>query len=157
MNLKNFSLVSPAIHLGEVLKAIKAAIPPEAIETAIAQTRSQECRIRSLPAHLVVALVIAMSLWSRDSMRDVLKNLVDGLTEAWIKVGKYWHVPMFISNYSSPTEIRTASNERSRRRSASGQLFHQIVRPMATDETIGALIQGLRIVGKRWHYFRCTR
>jgi hypothetical protein len=25
-------------------------------------------------------------------MRDVLKNLIDGLTDAWIKVGKYWRV-----------------------------------------------------------------
>ncbi len=34
MHLKDFSLVSPAIQSGEVLKAIEAAIPPEAIETA---------------------------------------------------------------------------------------------------------------------------
>jgi hypothetical protein len=35
-----------------------------------------------------------MSLGSKDSMRgDVLKNLIDGLNEAWIKVGKYWRFP----------------------------------------------------------------
>ena len=101
MNLKDFSLVSPVIQSGEVLKALETAIPPEAIDTVLQQTNSHEYRTRSLPAHLVVCLVIAMSLWSRDSMRDVLKNLVDGLTEAWIKVNKYWRVPMFISNYSS--------------------------------------------------------
>lgn len=101
MHLKEFSLVSFTIPSGEVLKAIEAAIPPEAIEQAITHSQAQECRTRSLPAHLVVCLVIAMSLWSRDSMRDVLKNLVDGLTEAWVLVGKYWRVPMFISNYSS--------------------------------------------------------
>jgi len=54
MNLKDFSLVSPVTHVGEVLRAIEAAIPPEAIERAIAETSSQECRTRSLPAHLVV-------------------------------------------------------------------------------------------------------
>lgn len=26
-------------------------------------------------------------------MRDVLKNLIDGMSEAWVKVGKYWRVP----------------------------------------------------------------
>jgi hypothetical protein len=26
-------------------------------------------------------------------MRDVLKNLIDDLNEAWIKVGKYWRFP----------------------------------------------------------------
>jgi hypothetical protein len=34
-----------------------------------------------------------MSLWSKDSMRDVLKNLIDGLNEAWDKIGKYWRFP----------------------------------------------------------------
>ena len=93
MHLKHFSLVSPAIRNGEVLKAIEVAISPETIEKAIMQSQAQENRIRSLPAHLVVCLVIAMSIWSTDSMRDVLKNLVDGLAESWVKVGKYWRVP----------------------------------------------------------------
>ncbi len=26
-------------------------------------------------------------------MRDVLKNLIDGMSDAWVKVGKYWRVP----------------------------------------------------------------
>jgi hypothetical protein len=59
-----------------------------------ANTQSEEERKRSLPAQLVVSLVIAMSLWSKDSMRDVLKNLIDGLSEAWIKIGKYWLLPL---------------------------------------------------------------
>ncbi len=88
MNLKDVSLVSPVIQSSEILRAIEVAIPPEAIERVLQQTNSHEERTRSLPAHLVVSLVIAMSLWSRDSMRDVLKNLVDGLTEAWVKGGK---------------------------------------------------------------------
>ena len=41
----------------------------------------------------MVCVVIAMSLWSKDSMRDVLKNLIDGFNEAWIKIGKYWRFP----------------------------------------------------------------
>lgn len=101
MNLKDFSLVSPVIQAGEILKAIEVAIPPEAIEQAVADSLAQERRTRSLPAHLVVSLVIAMSLWSSDSMRAVLKNLVDGLSEAWIRVGRYWKVPMFVSDNSS--------------------------------------------------------
>jgi len=40
-----------------------------------------------------VCLVIAMSLWSKDSRREVLKNLIDALNEAWIKIGKYWRFP----------------------------------------------------------------
>lgn len=137
MHLKEFSLVSPAIKGGEVLKAIEAAIPSEAIEKAIAHCQVQEHRTRALPAHLVVCLVIAMSLWSSDSMRSVLKNLVDGLSEAWIRVGRYWKVPC----KSAITQARQRLGAR-----VMSQLFHQLVRPMATIETRGAFLNGLRVV-----------
>ncbi len=44
-------------------------------------------------------------------MRAVLKNLVDGLSEAWIRVGRYWKVAMFVSDNSSQTAIAAKSNE----------------------------------------------
>jgi hypothetical protein len=137
MNLKDFSLATPVIQNGEVLKALETAIPPEAIDTVLQQTNSHSNRTRSLPAHLVVCLVIAMSLWSRDSMPDVLKNLVDGLTEAWVKVNKYWRVPC----KSAITQARQRLGPR-----VISQLFDQLVRPMATTQTIGAFLKGLRIV-----------
>ena len=87
MHLKQFSLVSPKIQSTEIFKAIEMAIPATAIEQAITKTKVEEKRHRALPAQLVVCLVIAMSLWSKDSMRDVLKNLIDGLNEGWIKIG----------------------------------------------------------------------
>ena len=140
--------MSPRIQSGDVLKAIETAIPATAIEEAIANTEADEERKRSLPAQLVVCLVIGMSLWSRDSMRDVLKNLVDGLCETWIKVGKYWRIPC----KSAITQARQRLGPR-----VMSQLFHQLVQPMASTETLGAFLNGLRIVGKRWHLFRCPR
>ncbi|WP_414579709.1 IS4 family transposase [Anabaena sp. CCY 9402-a] len=113
------------------------AIPATAIEQAIANTQTQEERKRSLPAQLVVSLVIAMSLWSKDSMRDVLKNLIDGLTDAWVKVGKYWRVPC----KSAITQARQRLGAR-----VMSQLFYQLVKPIATDETLGAFLNGLRVV-----------
>jgi len=59
MHLKELSFVSPAVQGGEVLKAIEAAIPPRQL-TERSLSQAQECRTRSLPAHLVVCLVIAM-------------------------------------------------------------------------------------------------
>ena len=53
-----------------------------AIASSIAKTKVEKKRHRQEPAQLVVCLVIAMSLWSKDSMRDVLKNVIDGLNEA---------------------------------------------------------------------------
>jgi len=129
--------MSPDIQSGDVFKAIEAAIPAELIEQAIGETNAGEERARSLPAQLVVSLVIAMSLWSRDSMRDVLKNLIDGMSEAWVKVGKYWRVPC----KSAITQARQRLGAR-----VMSQLFHRLVRPMATTETLGAFLNGLRIV-----------
>ena len=73
----------------EVLKAIEMAIPAKSMEEGIAKTQTTEERKGSLPAQLVVSLVIAMSFWSSDSMRDVLKNLIDGRSQSWLKIGKY--------------------------------------------------------------------
>lgn len=137
VHLKDFSLLSPVIQSSDLLKAIETAIPPTAIEQAITKTKASEERNRSLPAQLVVCLVIAMSLWSRDSMRDVLKNLIDGLAEAWVKVGKYWRVPC----KSAITQARQRLKPR-----VMSQLFHQLVQPMATEDTLGAFLNGLRIV-----------
>jgi hypothetical protein len=137
MQLKEFSLISPQVESGTVLKALETAIPTEAIEIAIAQTHSHEERKRALPSHLVICLVIAMSLWSKASMRTVLKNLVDGLSEAWVRVGYYWRVPC----KSSITEAR--------QRIGCGvisRLFHLVVRPCATVQTPGAFLGGLRVM-----------
>ena len=137
VHLKDFSLLSPTIQSGDLLKAIETAIPATAIEQAIATTKASEERNRSLPAQLVICLLIAMSLWPLDSMRDVLKNLIDGLSEAWVKVGKYWRVPC----KSAITQARQRLGAR-----VMSELFHQLVRPMATGETSGAFLNGLRIV-----------
>ena len=67
MSLKEFSLISPVIQAGEVLTALESAIAPVAIEQAIGDTEAREERERALPSHLVVCLVIAMSLWSKDT------------------------------------------------------------------------------------------
>ena len=78
-----------------------------------------------------------MSLWSKDSMRDVLKNLIDGLNEGWIKIGKYWRFPC----KSAITQARQRLGAGVMR-----QLFHSLVRPMATVETLGAFISEFRVV-----------
>ena len=137
MQLKEFSLVSLLIESGEVLKAVETAIPAEAIEQVLGQTDSRETRKRKLPSHLVVCLVIAMSIWSSDSMRTVLKNLVQGLRTHWLKLGQYWRIP-------SPSSITEARQRLGCR--AMSQLFQMLVGPLATAETPGAFLFGLRVM-----------
>ena len=45
-------------------------------------------------------------------MRDVLKNLIDGMSEAWVKVGKYWRVPCKSAITQARSAIRSKSDER---------------------------------------------
>ena len=104
------------------------------LSEGIADTEATEERKRALPSHLLVCLVIAMSLWSKASMRTVLKNLVDGLSEAWVKKGKYWSVPC----KSSITEARQRVGSQ-----VMSRLFHLIVHPLATVETPEAFLGGL--------------
>ena len=136
MQLKEFSLISPVVESGSVLKAIETAIPSDAIEQAMGNSQAGEDRKRALPTHLVVCLIIAMSLWSKVSMRTVLKNLVDGLSEAWVKVGQYWRVPC----KSSITEARQRV-----RCQVMSRLFHKVVHPLATAQTPEGIIGITRV------------
>ncbi len=137
MQLKEFSFISPVIEAALVFKAIETVISPDVIAQALDNTNSVEERKRKLPSHLVVCLVIAMSLWSSDSMGTVLKNLVNGLSRQWTKLGQYWQVP----NSASITEARQRVGCR-----VMSQLFARIVRPMATPETPEAFLGGLRVM-----------
>ena len=148
MQLKEFSLVSPGIESGEVLKAIETAIPAETIEQVLAQTNSWQTRKRKLPSHLVVCLVIAMSIWSSDSMRTVLKNLVKGLRTQGLKLGQDWRVP----SPSSITETRQRLGCR-----AMSQLFKLLARPLGTAKTPGGFLLGRASDGSRWNGIRCPR
>lgn len=135
---KKLLLESPKLKIREVFKAIEVAIPSTEIEAAILKTKAREKRHRALPSQLVVCLLVAMSLWSKDSV-DVLKNLIDGLNEVWLKTGKFWKTPC------------KAAITKARKRlgpSVMSQLFHQLVRPMATTETVGAFLNGLRVVAR---------
>ncbi len=137
MQLKEFTVISPVVESGMILKALETAIPSTAIEKAIEDTNRKEERQRALPTHLVICLIIGMSLWSRGSMRTVLKNLVDGLNEAWVRVSYYWRIPC----KSSITEARQRVGAGVMR-----HLFHIVVRPQATRETPGAFLGEKRIM-----------
>ena len=50
MQLKEFSLISPVVESGSVLKAIETAIPSDVIEQAISNSQAGEDRKRALPS-----------------------------------------------------------------------------------------------------------
>ncbi len=91
MPLINFSLTTPKIEPGIFLSSLKTVISEDKIAQAIQESKVQQQRNRSLPTHIVISLIIAMSFWARDSLVDVLKNLLAGLnaTETQAKVFGY--------------------------------------------------------------------
>ena len=86
-NAREFSLTTAQMEAGEVFKALETVISEERIQQAIEATQSQAERQRRLPTQLVVALVIGMSLWSQESIVDVLKNLADGALQPMDSIG----------------------------------------------------------------------
>ena len=137
MQLREWSLIAPKIQPGELLKAIATVIDPAIVIQAIEQSQSQEQRHRRLPTHLVIALVIAMSLWSTDSIVDVLKNLVSGLNIKWIRLAQRWKTP----SKSSISEARQRVGCQ-----VMSRLFALVARTMATEQTPGAFLGGLRLM-----------
>lgn len=137
MQLKELSLTCPKISPEKILQAIALAIPIESIESAIEITQSERQRNRKLPTHLLVALLIAMSLWSRDSIEDVLQNLVQGLSAQWIRLNQRWKKP----SKSSISEARQQVGPQ-----VMSRLFHLVARPLGTEQTPGVFLNGLRLM-----------
>jgi len=137
VQLKELSLTSPKITPEEILQAIALAIPSETIGATIERTQSERQRNRKLPTHLVVALIIAMSLWSKDSIEDVLENLVQGLSGQWIRLSQRWKKP----SKSSISEARQQVGPQ-----VMSQLFRVVARPLGTEQTPGAFLNGLRLM-----------
>jgi hypothetical protein len=137
LQLKEFSLINPKLEASLVFQAIETVIKPEMIELALEKTNSLESRQRKLTSSLVVCLVISMSYWSSDSMTTVLKNLVNGLSKQWTKLGQSWKTPVS----SSITEARQRLGCQ-----VISQLFNSIAKPLANLSTPGAFLGGLRVM-----------
>lgn len=115
--------------------ALSQALPPEAITRVIAQEGVGELRQRRLTMVLVVWLVIALHLYPTVSIGGVLRKLARG-------VRFIWPDPLI----GLPTDSAIAY-----RRSQLGArpivaLFKQLCRPIATAQTRGAWLFGLRAI-----------
>lgn len=137
MLLKELSFINPKIEAKQVFQVLETVIPQELISATLRETSATEARKRQLPASLVVCLVIAMSLWSSDSMSSVLQNLVRGLNRQWTKLGERWQIPT--SSSISAARQRLGCRVMS-------QLFTRLARPQGRLSTVGAFLGGLRVM-----------
>ena len=113
--------------------ALSRALPPEAITRVIAHHGVGEARQRRLTMVVVIWLVIALHLYPTVSIGGVLRKLGRGLRFIWSD-----------PSISLPTDSAIAY-----RRSQLGArpivaLFKQVCQPLATPQTRGAFLFGLR-------------
>ena len=120
-----------------LLEALETAIPDEAVEAAIERTGTRERRRRRLPTQVVVTLVVAMGLWASESMRHVLAEVVSGWREGTASDQTTWQVP------STPAIVQARQRAGAR---LFRELFGAVARPIATPQTPGAFLGGLRLM-----------
>jgi hypothetical protein len=117
------------------VEALSRAIPPDAITHVLAQHAASEERERKLTMPVVVWLIIALHLYTTLSISAVLAKLSRGLRFLW----------------PDPTIRLPSDSAISYRRSQLGArpivaLFHQVCQPLATPQTKGAFLFGLRLM-----------
>lgn len=117
------------------LEALAGVIPHEHLHTVVQACQVQEERTRKLPTHVVLLLVIAMNLFTRESLSQVLCKLIKGLRFIW----------------PDPTVVPASKGAISQARyrvgaQAAVRLFKDLAQPMATEQTQFAKLFGLRLM-----------
>jgi hypothetical protein len=117
------------------VEALSQAIPPDTITRVIEQEGVGEGRVRKLTMALVIWLVIGLHLYPTVSIGGVLRKLARGLRLIW----------------PDPSIAVPGDSAIAYRRAQLGArpivaLFRQVCQPLATPQTRGAFLFGLRLM-----------
>ncbi len=117
------------------LEAISQGVPRAAIEAVLQEEGAVEQRERKMTMVMVVFALIAMHLHTDVSLGDVLRKISRGLRFIW----------------PDPEVAAPTASALSYRRYQLGArplvaLFHRVCRPLATAQTKGAFLYGLRLM-----------
>ena len=118
------------------LNALERSIPQAEVEAVIEDLGVKEQRVRKLPAFVTLLLCIAMGLFTNMGLESVLIKMMKGLRYVWPGDEDY------------ETARRSAICQARYRLGAKPviELFHRVCKPMATPETSGAFLFGLRLM-----------
>lgn len=117
------------------LEVLEHAVPMSEVRAVLAEIGVSEQRERKLTMPVTVLLTIAMNIYTCCSIGEVMRKIAQGLRYVW-----------------PDSEPRVANDSAiSQRRYQLGArplaaLFHRICRPLATPETAGAFLFGLRLM-----------
>jgi len=117
------------------LEAIGRAVPITEIKAVLQATGSQETRERKLNMTVVVLLIIGMNIYTRLSIGAVMRKIARGLRFVWPD-----------PSYAVPKDSAIAYRRYQLGARPMVALFHRVCRPMATPETPGAFLFGLRMM-----------
>ena len=117
------------------IEALSRAIPPSTIRDVLQQTTAGQIRERKLTLPVVVWLVIALHVYTTLSMEAVLAKLARGLRLLW--------PDPFIC---LPTDSALTYRRYQVGARPLALLFRQVCQPIATPETHGAFLFGLRLM-----------
>jgi hypothetical protein len=117
------------------LEALGRAIPLAEVQAVLAESGGRVRRERKLNMLVIVFVTIAMNLYSRVSIGAVLRKLAQGLRYVWPDPD------LALPNDSAISQRRYQLGAR-----PLVALFHRLCRPLATPETPGAFLFGLRLM-----------
>jgi hypothetical protein len=117
------------------LDAIGRAVPLDQIQAALQDENVQATRERKLNMVVVVLVVIAMSCYTYFSIEHVLKRVAQGLRFIWPD-----------PDYAVPGDNAFTYRRYQLNARPMVALFHRVCRPIATPQTPGAFLFGLRLM-----------
>lgn len=109
-------------------------VPVSTVSSVLSSEGKSSQRERALPAHFLVYLIIALSLYMPYSLREVLRCVLDGLRSLDPK--------LTIATKGAISRARTRLGWE-----ALAEIFQRVVHPIATPETPGAWYRKWRVVG----------
>jgi hypothetical protein len=126
---------NPALHEHLALEALGRVVSPETVEAVVDAHGAREERCRKLPAAVVVLLCIAMNLFADEGLGHVFYRLAHGLRLLWPTPKDLWASEGALSRARYRLGARPMAT-----------LFRAICRPLASPETPGAYLFGLRLL-----------
>jgi hypothetical protein len=117
------------------LEALERVIPAEVIQAAATGADVPTQRRRKLPNDVTLLLCVAMSLFTQHALDVVLRKMVHGLRLFWPDPD----LPLATKSALSQARYRLGARP-------IVALFHRVCRPLATAQTPGAFLWGLRLM-----------
>lgn len=131
MTSKNPGKLTDHVSLGVLTRII----PRYVVDDVLTETNRRERRSRTLPAHVVVYFVVALSLFT-DGYEEVIRKLVNGLRFARVW-SRDWTVPSTAALSQARARLGQAPLK---------ALYEAVAVPIATRTTPGAWLRDWRVM-----------